>query len=112
MNDVERLLTEWIIDHGPEGGGDPVDAMPFVVKARDEILRLRDKQRQLHRRCQRAEAAAADAMRCIDKMAQGGTPWVGGSLGRAAVVWDNERKDRTIAALRAQLAKAVDAANR
>ena len=65
----------------------------------EEIARLREKNRELNRRCQQADAAAADAKRCLDELARGtekGTPWCGGSFGRALLAWHVQKQDAEI----------------
>lgn len=65
----------------------------------EEIARLREKNRELNRRCQSADAAAADAKRCLDALAAGtekGTPWCSGSMGRALLAWHVSKQDELL----------------
>jgi len=72
-------------------------------QALHEILRLRDKNRELNWRAQRADAAATDAKKCLDRMARDGVPWVQGSLGRAMLAWHNSQLQDALAAKDAEL---------
>jgi hypothetical protein len=61
---------------------------------RADNIRLQEKNRELNRRAQAADAAAADAKRCLDALAAGtekGTPWCGGNLGRGLLAWHVSR---------------------
>ncbi len=71
-----------------------------------EIDRLRDTNSKLNRRAQQADAAVADAQRVIAKITEGskhGTPWVGGSLGRAFLAYGYSQQEKRIAELEAEL---------
>lgn len=85
---------------------------PADLGAEEEIQRLHKKNSELNRRCQKADAAVADAKRCIDEMCRNqtetGTPWCGGSLGRALLASLCARQEEEIVALRAELAERLD----
>lgn len=90
------------------GYRDQMEAEEALVRERDELRNrvpsleadckrvtaerdaARKTVRRLNRRCQAAEAAAADAKRCVDKLANG-APWVGGNFGRMLLAWHNSR---------------------
>jgi hypothetical protein len=78
---------------------------------RAEIERLRETNKRLNRRCQAADAAVADAKRCLDEMCRNqtktGTPWCGGNFGRALLAYGYERLEFKLAAVRAKLEEIV-----
>jgi chaperonin cofactor prefoldin len=83
---AERLNA----DHGGYRAG--FDA--GMAKADATIAELQATIKRLNRRAQEAEAALADAKRTLEEIGKNsvnGTPWVGGSLGRALLAWDNTR---------------------
>ncbi|MFO0919668.1 MAG: hypothetical protein U0872_15325 [Planctomycetaceae bacterium] len=56
---------------------------------------------------QAADKAVRDAERCIQKITEGanqGTPWVGGSFGRALLAYGCKLRDDELTSLRAELA--------
>jgi hypothetical protein len=64
----------------------------------------RETNTRLNRRSQEANAAAADAKRCLDELAAGtekGTPWCGGNFGRALLAWHSSQQDERIKELEA-----------
>jgi hypothetical protein len=70
-----------------------------VAELRAENWRLKEKNRELNRRAQEADAAAADAKRCLDALARGtekGTPWCSGNLGRGLLAWHVGRLEKLI----------------
>ncbi len=72
-----------------------------------ELDRLRDTNSKLNRRAQLADAAIADANRVIAKITEGskhGTPWVGGSFGRALLAHGYSQQENRIEELEAELA--------
>ena len=72
-----------------------------------ENARLRTKNSEWHRRVQAADKAVHDAERCVQEITEGanqGTPWVGGSFGRALLAYGCKRRDDEITSLRTELA--------
>lgn len=69
---------------------DPGVLYRIIQQQGEELERQRETNRRLNRRCQEADAAVADAKRCIEHLADG-NPWCGGSLGRALLAHDNTR---------------------
>lgn len=79
-----------------------------IAALRAELAALRETNSKLNRRCQQADSAIADANRVIETITEGskhGTPWVGGSFGRALLAHGCATKDRRIAELEAELAE-------
>lgn len=68
----------------------------------DELAEARATIARLNRRCQEAEAALADLKKCHAKLASG-EAWVGGSLGRAFLAWDNQRLRDEVEALKERI---------
>lgn len=71
-----------------------------------ERNRLKEKNRELNRRAQAADAAVADANRCLDAMAAGtekGTPWCGGNLGRALLAYHSSKLETKNASLESEV---------
>ena len=60
-----------------------------------EINRLRATNRRLHRRAQRAESAAHEAVLCIKRMAA--MPWCSAPLRRFVRKWEASRLERQLA---------------
>ena len=98
---------------GREPPWDIAKQIAFLVLARahypDALRQLQacmDTNRDLNRRCQAADAATADAKRCLDKLAEGsekGTPWCGGSMGRALLAWHCSKLEESLTECKAQI---------
>lgn len=68
----------------------------------DELTTARETIARLNRRCQMADAAVSDAKRVIQELIRGsqkGTPWCGGSLGRAFLAYENSKLSNRISEL-------------
>jgi hypothetical protein len=74
-----------------------------LTRLRNELAAARETNTRLNKRAQSAEAALCDLKKVLDRMAantEKGTPWVGGSLGRAFLAHFNSQLTADLLALR------------
>lgn len=97
MKDIEDLIDRLL---RAESG-----ARHEAADALRELHACRQANTRLNRRCQAADAALADAKRCMEAMSPT-TPWVNGSLGRKFLAYANSVQSELIASLTRQLEEA------
>lgn len=88
-----------------------IDRQDECARLRAELASARDTIKRLNKRAQSAEAALCDLKKVLDRLAantEKGTPWVGGSLGRAFLAHFNSQLTTENTALR-KVAEALEA---
>ena len=114
LTDTERQLIEKVKSKAANARtwANSVPALLAIIERLEtEANKYRETNTRLNRRCQAADAAVADAKRCVDEICRNqtktGTPWCGGNFGRALLACANERLETENTELRQQLERAT-----